>query len=103
MIARLWKGWTPLSNGDAYELLLRDHILPGIHRLAGFQGAYILRQDGETETEFVIVTLFNALDDVRAFAGDSYTTPVIEPEARALLSRFENFASHYDIKLSPAD
>jgi heme-degrading monooxygenase HmoA len=79
MIARHWRGWTAVENADAYERLLREHILPGIHRVAGYQGAYILRQDGEEEVAFVVITLFDSLDAVRGFAGDNYTTPVIEP------------------------
>jgi hypothetical protein len=42
------------------------------------------------------VTLFASLDAVRAFAGEDYETPVIEPEAKRLLSRYEDRAAHYD-------
>ncbi|MBZ0318700.1 MAG: antibiotic biosynthesis monooxygenase [Anaerolineae bacterium] len=101
MIARVWRGWTTPENADAYEELLREYILPGIHRVTGFHGAYVLRQDGESETAFVVMTLFESLEAVRGFAGDTYTTPVIEPEARVLLSRFEEVANHYEIKVSP--
>jgi heme-degrading monooxygenase HmoA len=101
MIARLWRGWTAPENADAYESLLREHVLPGIHRVEGYRGAYILRQDEATETAFVIMTLFESLDAVRGFAGENYTTPVIEPEAQKLLSRFEQTAFHYDVKLAP--
>lgn len=103
MIARMWKGWTAPENGDAYERLLREHVLPGIHRLEGFRGAYILRSAEQDETAFVVITLFESLDAVKGFAGADYATPVIEPEARQLLSRFESTAYHYDIKLTPDD
>ena len=33
---------------------------------------------------------------MRAFAGADYETPVIEPEAQRLLSRYEDHAAHYD-------
>src|SRR5262245_35219653 len=103
MIARMWKGWTAPENGAAYERLLRGHILPGIHRVEGYRGAYILRSDEKEETAFVVITLFESLDAVKGFAGADYATPVIEPEARQLLSRFESTAYHYDIKLTPED
>ncbi len=45
MIGRLWRGWTTTENADAYEELLRTRILPGIHRVDGYQGAYLLRRD----------------------------------------------------------
>jgi len=101
MIARMWRGWTAPENGNAYEKLLREHILPGIHRVDGYRGAYILRQDEKDEVAFVVITLFESLDAVRGFAGDTYTTPVIEPEAQLLLSRYEPTAYHYEVKLTP--
>jgi hypothetical protein len=36
------------------------------------------------------------------FAGAGYRTPVFEPEARALLSRVEDVANHYDVRVSTA-
>ncbi len=103
MIARHWRGWTVPQNADAYERLLRERVLPGIHRVNGFRGAYILRSDDQNETAFVVITLFESLDAVKGFAGANYTTPVIEPEARQLLSRFESTAYHYEVKLTPED
>jgi heme-degrading monooxygenase HmoA len=101
VIARVWKGWTRLENADAYENFLRSSILPGLQGIDGFRGMYIMRQDGTDETEFVVMNLFETLDAVKAFAGPEYETSVIEPEARALLSKFEPIAHHYDIKQTP--
>lgn len=98
MIARVWKGWTQPENADAYEHFLRSSILPGLQNIDGFRGMYIMRQDGPDEAEFIVMNLFETLDAVKAFAGPEYETPVIEPEARALLSRVEPLAHHYDIK-----
>lgn len=101
MIARLWRGWTTLKNADAYERLLREHVLPDLQRIDGYRGGYVLRQDGNGEVEFVVMNLFESLDAVRAFAGPNYTVPVFEPEARQLLSKVEPIARHYDVKTTP--
>jgi heme-degrading monooxygenase HmoA len=101
MIARLWKGWTTRENAHAYERLLREQVIPGLQQIAGHQGAYILRQDGAEETEFVVINLFASLEAVQAFAGPDYEIPVFEPEARHLLSKVEPLAHHYAIKLAP--
>ena len=100
MIARVWRGWTAAENADAYEKLLTQRVLPGLRRIKGYHGGYVLRQDGRDETEFVIVNFFESLDAVRAFAGPDYTAPVFEPEARQLLSKVEPIARHYDVKVS---
>jgi len=101
MIARVWKGWTKAENADAYEKLLREVVYPGLQKIDGYRGGYILRQDGKDETEFVTVNLFESLEAVKAFAGPEYETPVFEPEARRLLSRVEPIARHYDVRKAP--
>jgi heme-degrading monooxygenase HmoA len=101
MIARVWRGWTKPENADAYEKLLREVVYPGLERINGYQGGYILRQDGKDETEFVTVNLFASLDAVKAFAGAEYDTPVFESEARRLLSKVEPIARHYEVKKAP--
>jgi heme-degrading monooxygenase HmoA len=96
VFARTWRGWTTLENADAYDRFLRDSLIPQMRQLDGFRGVHILRRDLGEEVEFVTVSMFESLDAVRAFAGDDYETPVIEPEAQRLLARYERQAVHYD-------
>ena len=98
MVARHWRGWTKPEQADEYEELLRNGVLPGLKGIAGYQGGYVLRYNRSDEVEFVVVNFFESLDAVKRFAGSDYTTPVFEPEAKQLLSRIENFATHYDVR-----
>jgi heme-degrading monooxygenase HmoA len=97
MIGRLWHGWTTREHADAYERLLRTKILPGIHRVDGSQGADLLRRDVPEGVEFVTLTLFESMEAVRAFAGADHEVAVVPPEARALLSRFDERSAHFDV------
>lgn len=101
MIARHWRGWTKLENADAYESLLKTRVLPELNNISGYRGSYIFRSDGAEESEFVVINLFGSLDAVRQFAGPNYSVPVFEPEAKALLSRFEPVANHYEVRVAP--
>ena len=101
MISRIWHGWTTLANAAAYEALLRDEVLPGIHRVPGYLGASLLRRSTGTEVEFVTITRFTDLEAVRAFAGDDYEVAVVPPAAWALLARFDRRSAHYDTLLTP--
>ncbi len=96
MISRVWHGWTRREDADAYERMLRSTILPGIHRVAGYRGADLLRRDGGDEVEFVTVTLFDSMDAVRAFAGPDYEKAVIHADARSLLTRYDEQSAHYE-------
>jgi len=98
VVARLWKGWTRVDSADSYENLLRKVVYPGLQKINGYCGGYILRRDGKDEVEFVTLNFFESLDAVKAFAGDEYEVPVCEPEARRLLLKIEPIASHYEVK-----
>jgi antibiotic biosynthesis monooxygenase (ABM) superfamily enzyme len=97
VIARLWHGWTAPENADAYEEFLRTKMFPSIHRVPGYLGADLLRRENGDEVAFVTITRFESLESVRAFAGDDYEQAVVEPEARALLSRFDQRSEHYEV------
>ncbi len=103
MIARHWRGWTRTENADGYEALLKNKVIPGLKEIAGYLGGYIFRKDGADESEFVVVNFFESLGAVKKFAGENYEVPVFEPEAKALLSRVEPIANHYEVKASPGD
>jgi len=63
----------------------------------GYVGADLLRRDAGAEIAFVTITRFESLESVRAFAGEDYEQAVVEPEARALLSRFDERSEHFEI------
>ena len=100
MIARLWRGWTCPENAEPYERFLREHMFPSMQRVPGFRGAELLRRDAGDEIAFVTITRFDSYDAVRAFAGDDYEQAVIEPEARALLSRHDDRSEHFDVAIA---
>ncbi|HUN87279.1 MAG TPA: hypothetical protein VMU28_00715 [Terriglobales bacterium] len=96
MITRIWHGWTSPQNADKYEQLLRSEVLPGIHRVAGYSGAHLLRRISKEEVEFVTLTYFDDLNAVRTFAGEDYEVAVVPPKARKLLSHFDQRSAHYE-------
>jgi len=102
VISRIWHGWTTSgTDADQYEQMLRSEVLPGIHRIRGYLGAYLLRRQAGEEVEFVTITLFSDLAAIRAFAGDELTRAVIHPPARKLLIRFDEHSVHYETVLTP--
>jgi heme-degrading monooxygenase HmoA len=96
MIARLWHGYTKRENAPIYYDMLMKSILPGIHRIAGYKGSYVLRRDAGKETEFITITFWESLDAIREFAGADYELCVIAPEAAHLLTRHDERSAHYE-------
>lgn len=101
MIARLWHGVTSQENAKKYEELLRGEVLPGIHRVEGYRGAWLLRREIPEGAEFVTLTIFDSMDAVRRFAGDDVESAVVPEEARRLLTRFDGRSVHYTILAEP--
>ncbi len=100
MIGRLWRGWATEDNARAYEKLFREHILTELCRIDGFTGAYVLLRDAEDEVEVATITMFESMEAIIAFAGSDPTAAHVTPEARRLLSRFEDTVVHYDVAIS---
>ena len=104
MISRIWHGWTSHENADKYEKLLRADVLPGIHRIRGYNGAYLLRRDAaNNEVEFITITQFTDMNAVREFAGADYERAVIAPGASELLAHYDERSQHYETLLTPSD
>ncbi len=101
MITRLWRGWATAEKAGAYERFLLEKLFPSMRAIPGFRGADVLRRPDAGEVAFVTLTRFDSLDAIRAFAGEHYETPVLEPEALALLSRYEQRAEHFDMASYP--
>lgn len=95
MIMRVWHGYTTPENADAYEELLKTEVLPGIHRVKGYCGAYLLRKQTGDEVEFITLTTWDSWAAIEEFAGDHREGAVVPSKARKLLSRFDAASEHY--------
>ena len=97
MIARVWHGWSKPEDAEGYEAHLKPELLPGLSKVKGFRGSYLLRRAEGDEVEFVTIILWDSLDDVRAIAGPDYEKAVIPEERKKYLKRFDAKAAHYEV------
>lgn len=95
-ITRMWRGWTRAEEADDYERFLIDELFPSMRSIPGFIAADVLRSADGDEVAFVTLTRFRSIDDIRAFAGDEFELPVIEPRAAELLSHYDEQATHFE-------
>ena len=71
--------------------------MAGYARTPGNRGVWMLRRDVDDRTEFVMFTLWDSLEAVKAFAGDDYETAVFYPEDERFLVERELTAAHYEV------
>jgi heme-degrading monooxygenase HmoA len=63
----------------------------------------MLRRDVDGLTEFVMFTLWESLDAVKAFAGDDHERAVFYPEDDRFLVDRDLTATHYEVETHIAD
>jgi heme-degrading monooxygenase HmoA len=97
MISRHWKGVARPGYAEAYVQHLRHDTFPGLARIPGFVRATILRRVVDEGTEFKIVTVWESLTAIKAFAGEDPEIAVVPPDVRAMLSTYDERVVHYEI------
>jgi heme-degrading monooxygenase HmoA len=97
MIARIWKGAVRRRDGDAYARYMQDTGVAGYAGTPGNQGVWMLRRDVGDRTEFVMFTLWDSMQAVKAFAGDDPGTAVFYPEDDRYLVERELTTTHYEV------
>lgn len=99
MICRLWRGWTTPANAADYEDVVRGQVIPAIETRAipGFLHIDLMRREAGGEVEFQTLMWFEDLASIRAFMGEDYAASHVPEAARAVLSRFDERAAHYEV------
>jgi hypothetical protein len=97
MIVRMWRGQAKAANAAAYEQFVTTRVFAGLPAIAGHRGAYLLKRAVGDEVEFIAITLWDSLEAIRGFAGETIDRAVVEPEPRAVLSGFDDFVRHFEL------
>ncbi len=66
-----------------------------VKRQSGVLAVYAGRPLGSNSSEFALVSVWNEVSDIRAFAGEDWEKSVIPPEHLALIE--ESYIQHYDL------
>jgi heme-degrading monooxygenase HmoA len=81
----------------------RDHlaavVLPELRKLPGFLGLDLCEAARGDMVELLVVSRWESMDAIRAFAGDDPDQAIVEPGARAVLAEYDEFVTHYEVTL----
>jgi heme-degrading monooxygenase HmoA len=101
MIARAWHGVTSALVADEYLEVLNRTGVPELRATAGNRGVYVLRRIEGDDAHFLLISLWESRDAIRAFAGDEIDTARYYPEDRQFLKEFEPNVTHYEVWVQP--
>jgi hypothetical protein len=99
MICRLWRGWTTPENAGDYERIVRNEVIPEIEarKIPGFRHVDLMKRDLGGEIEFQTLMWFDSLEAITSFIGEDCSVSHVPAAARAVLSRFDERAAHYEV------
>jgi uncharacterized protein len=97
MVLRMWKARSTVENEHEYVEHATRKVFPALRSIEGHRGAYLLRRAVDGAIEFVVLTLWESMAAVRRFAGVKPEKAVVEPEAQAVLTAFDESVTHFEV------
>lgn len=101
MIARIWHGRTPVSKAEAYVEYLKVSGVRELQETPGNRGVFLLSKVGPVEADFLVISLWDSTDAIRAFAGADLEKARYFEEDRRFLLEFEPNVAHYEVQSAP--
>jgi heme-degrading monooxygenase HmoA len=97
MIIREWRGRASPATAAAYPRHFHEKVVPELRDVPGFAGAQLGRRQIDGKTEFLVLTRWQSMNAIRAFAGIDVEKAVVEPDAVAALTDFDANVRHYEV------
>jgi len=97
MIARSWHGRVPRAKAEAYYTYLLRTGLNDYRTTPGNLGVSVFRRNEGDITHYLLTTLWESYDAIRAFAGPDYERARYYPEDDEYLLEREPFVTHYEV------
>ena len=97
MILRMWKARSNVERTGEYVQHATKKVFPALRAIEGHRGAYLLQRAVDGAIELVVLTLWDSMEAIRKFAGVEPDKAVVEPEARAVLTSFDDLVTHFEV------
>ena len=97
MVLRMWKARSTAAGAVDYIRHVTTQVFPKIRAIEGHRGEYLLRRDVEDGVELVVLTLWDSIEAIQKFTGPEPNKAVVEPEARAVLTSFDEYVTHFEV------
>lgn len=97
MILRTWHGRTKLSDADAYEIFMNERAAPDYGSVDGLVQLFFTRRNEGDVAHFLLVTVWENMEAVKAFAGDDPAKAKYYPEDDMYLLEKEDCSLNHQI------
>jgi heme-degrading monooxygenase HmoA len=95
MIVRVFRARVRPGKQAEFEAKVHELSIPLVKAQRGLLAFYSGRPMKSSPDEFVMITVWQSMEDLQAFAGDDWHHSVIPEPERHLLK--ESFVHHYEV------
>ncbi len=97
MIAREWKCRVPLVHSEGFTAYLYETGIKDSSATPGYIGAQIFRRLLSDRVELTLITYWNDLESIKAFAGEDIDQARLYPEDEVFELEPELGVQHYEV------
>jgi heme-degrading monooxygenase HmoA len=97
MIARTWKGRVPATKAADYHVFLLRSGVRDYRATPGNLGVLVERRIEGDEAHFVLTTLWESVESIKAFAGEQFERARYYPEDDDYLIERDTYVTHADV------
>lgn len=97
MIAREWKATCPQKHKEGFISYLYETGIKDTSTTDGFLGAQIFTRDLVLEVEITLITYWQSLEQIKAFAGDDISVAKLYPEDDKYELKPDTEVIHYQV------
>lgn len=97
MFAREWIARCPRHQKEKFIEYLYQTGVKDTSATSGFRGTQIFTRDLDNKSEIKLITYWDSLDSIKAFAGDDITVARLYPEDHQYELEPDDFVTHYEV------
>lgn len=97
MYAREWKARCPKQHAAGFIEYLHQTGVKDTSSTPGFKGAQIFVRELDNSTEISLISYWDTLDSIKAFAGDDIGVARLYPEDYKYALEPDDFVLHYEV------
>jgi heme-degrading monooxygenase HmoA len=97
MIAREWKAICPMDHKDGFIKYLYKTGVKDTSSIKGFKDAQIFSRELDDMVEITLITFWDCLESIKAYAGDDIEVARLYPEDHIYKLEPDSFVIHYDV------
>jgi len=103
MIERHWKGICKAPHAAEYHGHLLKDTLKQLEVLNGFKELRILRRDINNGVAFLVITVWEHIENIKDFAGHDIERAVVPPPVQEMMITYDERVIHYEALSYPVN